>query len=99
MDKFATRFITKEKMPLVIEPLKKNIEFNEFLDLISTHNDSLKKNLLKYGALLFRNFPVTNENDFSTVIKSFGAGKFVCFIHPMAKYRKYPHKPKQLLTY
>ena len=80
MDKFSTRFITTEKMPLVVEPVKKNIQFNEFLDLISTYNDSLKKNLLKYGAILFRNFPVSDENDFSSVIKGFGAGKFVDYI-------------------
>lgn len=80
MDKFTTKFITTEKLPLVIEPTEKNTQFNDLLDIISTQKEFFTKNLLKYGALLFRNFPVSNENDFSSVIKTFGLGKFIDYI-------------------
>lgn len=80
MNNFTTNFITKEKLPLVVEPQNKNVSFAEFLSLISSHKESLNNHLLKYGGILFRGFPVETADDFSDVIKSFGAGKFIDYI-------------------
>jgi alpha-ketoglutarate-dependent taurine dioxygenase len=80
MDPFVTKFINAEKLPLVIEPAKKNIQAEEFFQLLSSQKENFKTHLLKYGGLLFRNFPVSNENDFSTFIKSLGNGKFIDYI-------------------
>lgn len=76
---FTTKFITKEELPLVIEP-KKNIAFKEFLSLVKHNNNFFKDSLLKYGGLLFRNFPITNENDFAALIEELNIGKFINYI-------------------
>lgn len=80
MSEITTKFITTEQIPLVIEPVNKNMSQQEFLTLLSENNDYFKKNLLKYGGLLFRNFPIHNENDFSNVIKGLNLGKFLDYI-------------------
>ena len=76
---FTTKFITKEQLPLVIEP-KKNISLNEFLDHLKHHQDFFKKSLLQHGGLLFRNFPITNEHDFAALIEGLNIGKFINYI-------------------
>ncbi len=76
---FTTKFITKEKLPLVIEP-KKKLNLLEFLDLLKQNNTFFKKSLLDYGGLLFRNCPVTNENDFAALIEGLDVGKFMNYI-------------------
>lgn len=80
MKDFATKFITKEELPLVIEPKNRNIEFAEFLNLLQEHNDFLKEKLLKHGGLLFRNFPIRQVPDFTSVIKHLNTGKFIDYI-------------------
>ncbi len=80
MTNFITKFITPEELPLVIEPDNKNIQLNEFHNLLRSKNDYFKKQLLKHGALLFRNFPVQNEHDFTSVIKHLNTGEFLNYI-------------------
>lgn len=80
MDKFVTKLITKEKLPLVIEPKDKNITLGVFLDLLKSENKALKQQMLKHGGLLFRNFPVHNEKDFASVIKGLNIGSFIDYI-------------------
>jgi len=76
---FSTKFITKEELPLVIEP-KNNMKLEEFTDLLKTHREFFKNSLLKYGGLLFRNFPIHSENNFSTLIKTLNLGHFINYI-------------------
>lgn len=80
MSDFTTKFITSEQIPLVIEPANRNIPQEEFLNLLSQDNEYFRKNLLKHGGLLFRNFPIHNEDDFSKVIQRLNLGKFVDYI-------------------
>ena len=80
LDQVSTKFITSDPLPLVIEPTNKKIQFQEFLNILKEHNGYFKDNLLKYGGLLFRNFPINNEDDFSDVIKALGTGKFINYI-------------------
>lgn len=80
MNGFQTRYITQEKLPLVIEPLDRNITYDQFLNLLKSNNAYLKKELLKHGGLLLRNFPVNNANDFANVIRSLGTGQFIDYI-------------------
>lgn len=80
MDAFVTKFINAEKLPLVVEPAKKNISSSEFLSLLNANKEHFKKLILKHGGLLFRNFPVGNENDFADFIKTLDVGKFVDYI-------------------
>lgn len=75
----TTKFITKEELPLVIEP-KQKMGISEFFDLISLHNDFFKSHLLKHGGLLFRNFPIQDANDFAALIKKLNVGNFINYI-------------------
>lgn len=80
MKSIATKFITEEKLPLVVEPANKKISLHEFLNILKQDRAYFKENLLKYGGILFRNFPIANGEDFSSVIKSLGLGNFVDYI-------------------
>ena len=80
MDNFITSFINSDKLPLVIEPVDKKIPFPEFLKLLETNIEYVKESLLKYGGLLFRNFPIENANDFSTAINKLQLGQFINYI-------------------
>lgn len=80
MDAFVTKFINGEKLPLVVEPAKKNITSEEFHRILSSNKEHFKELMLKYGGLLFRNFPVGNEDDFVSFIKFLNVGKFVDYI-------------------
>jgi alpha-ketoglutarate-dependent taurine dioxygenase len=76
----STKFITPSHAPLVLEPQADKMTLPELLDLLNQENDFFKKNLLNYGALLFRNFPVHNEHDFTAVIEALQTGKFIDYI-------------------
>jgi alpha-ketoglutarate-dependent taurine dioxygenase len=76
---FTTNLITEGELPLVIEP-KKSTTIDAFLDLLKHNNEFFRKSLLKHGGLLFRNFPITNEQDFGALIKTLNVGPFMNYI-------------------
>lgn len=80
MEKFKVKFLSSEKLPLVIECTDKNMKFDEFMELLSSQKEYFKENLLKYGGLLFRGFPVNDADDFSKTVKGFGLGKFIDYV-------------------
>jgi len=80
MDKFTTTFITAEKFPLVVKPRDSTITFKDFVSEVSKNQKFFKDNLLKYGAVLFRGFPIEKAEDFQAVIDSMGTGKCVDYI-------------------
>jgi alpha-ketoglutarate-dependent taurine dioxygenase len=80
MDSVKTKFITSEKLPLVIEPTDKNMSLQEMLSLLNNNNQYFKQNLLKYGGILLRNFPIKSVEDFSSVIKNMKTGNFLDYI-------------------
>lgn len=75
-----TYFLNTDELPLVIEPIDGNASLSDLVNSLKQDNDSYRELLLKYGGLLFRGFPVTNEDDFATLIDGFGLGKFVDYI-------------------
>lgn len=80
MNELKKHFITQEKLPLVLEPSEKGFSLDELLSLIREKNSYFKENLLKHGGLLFRNFPIHNEHDFSALIKALNTGHFLQYI-------------------
>lgn len=80
MSQFRTSFLNEQKLPLVVEPKEPNISFEGFLDEIRKEQSHLKQELLKYGGLLFRNFPVEGSQRFHDVIKTLQLGEFVDYI-------------------
>lgn len=76
----TTKWVNPETLPLVIEPVEKNIQLREFLELLD-HNQALfKEYLLKCGGLLFRNFPLKGAEDFATVVHHLNDGQFLEYI-------------------
>lgn len=80
MDPFITKLINSKELPLVVEPRNNNIKKEQFFSQLQEHKDGLRDHLLKYGGLLFRNFPIENEDDFAEVIKTLKLGNFVDYI-------------------
>lgn len=81
MTAFKTSFITKEELPLVIQPSSnEKISLSEFIEILAGNKEFLKSSLLKYGGLLFRGFPIHDEDDFGAFIRGFGTGKFIDYI-------------------
>lgn len=80
MDAFVTKFINANKLPVVVEPAKKNMSPQQFHELLVSNREELKQLMLKHGGLLFRNFPISNEDDFVSFIKSLNVGHFVDYI-------------------
>lgn len=77
MESFATKFITKEPLPLVIEPKKKGQDLETFLGDVREHQDELKKEILRYGGLLFRNCPIAGIEDFIQLQEALGTGEAI----------------------
>lgn len=80
MEGLLTKKISTNDLPLVIEPANPGISTHDAMQLIGHHREELKKHLLKSGGILFRNFPVSNEKEFSGFIKALGLGGFVDYI-------------------
>ena len=80
MNEIKTSFINEQKLPLVIEPNFSNPTLDDLLRIIKEKNAFFKENMLKYGGLLFRGFPVNSAEDFANVIRALDTGKFVDYI-------------------
>ena len=80
MDQLKTKFITSEKLPLVIEPADKKTTLADLLSLLETKNGFFKENILKHGGILLRNFPIQTEADFAQVIRKANTGNFIDYI-------------------
>ncbi len=79
MEKIKSSFINKEQLPLLIQP-QNAFSKNEFYQFLSQEKEQLKAQLLKYGGLLFRDFPLENADDFAQGIKQLGLGNFIDYI-------------------
>lgn len=72
-------FITKQNLPLVIEP-ETTTSFKDFLKLIEDERDFISQEILKFGGVLFRGFPVEGAEAFNQVIETLGFGKSLNYI-------------------
>ncbi len=66
---FVTDFLNQEKLPLVVSPIAKNISLSELLHCLREEKEFLHSHLLKYGAVLLRNCPVKNIDDFDRIVR------------------------------
>jgi hypothetical protein len=64
--------------PLVLSPNAENAaqNINFWLDWAREHKAPIKDELLKYGAVLFRDFPIQSPQDFDAFVKVFGYKAF-----------------------
>ena len=80
MNEIKTHFITEEKLPLVVEPEGKSMSLADLCTLLNAKNQWFKDQMLTYGGILLRNFPIQSPDDFSAVIKALDTGKSLHYI-------------------
>lgn len=66
--------------PAVITPKQAKSSHDELIQKLFHNKQQIQQLLLKHGALLFRDMPVTSASQFSNVIETFNFGKFVNYI-------------------
>jgi alpha-ketoglutarate-dependent taurine dioxygenase len=72
--KFKTSFFELKKLPLVIEPDEENSQNSRpdsLVSLCQENRELFQRELLHYGALLFRGFGVKEASSFENVVRSF----------------------------
>ncbi|NJM52788.1 MAG: hypothetical protein HC846_04970 [Blastocatellia bacterium] len=69
-------FLRSKKMPLVIEPKRKDRSLNSLIETALSNKDIFLSQLLRYGALLFRGFEVQTAEDFTDFVKRFSGKEF-----------------------
>lgn len=79
MENVKTKFINRQRLPLVIEP-KQNNSFAALIDYIRSDREIIAKKLLTFGGLLFRGFAIDGAEAFNTVIKTLGLGELLSYV-------------------
>jgi alpha-ketoglutarate-dependent taurine dioxygenase len=80
MTKVATKLITSSPLPLVIEPIDRNLQPEEFFDFLRQQRAMIQEKLHTHGGVLFRNFPVHGADGFGKAIAALGLGKYLDYI-------------------
>lgn len=80
VDSIRCSYLNQQQFPLVIEPAKSSFSKQDLYALLKEENSYFKKELLKHGGLLIRNFNLENADDFSSVIESMGTGGCVNYV-------------------
>lgn len=75
-----TRFFNEQQFPLVIEPQKPFKNMEETLEFLRENLPEIKEQLLRYGTLLFRGFPLDGLDDFHSFISELKYGNFVDYV-------------------
>lgn len=79
MNEIKTHFVNNQKLPLVVEP-SKSFRLEEFYEFLSHHREHFQNEILKYGGILFRGFPLNTAQDFAAGIEHLGLGKSIDYI-------------------
>src|SRR5690349_16920745 len=77
---FTARTFKSREIPLIIEPTDHEISREDTLSLVQDQRSTFHQKLLRSGALLFRNFPIENADDFDAFISALGLGKSLDYI-------------------
>jgi len=67
---FKYYFINADKTPLVISPMNADITLDSFKNWVELHRGGLKSLLSNHGAVLLRDFPVKNAQDFAQKLQN-----------------------------
>lgn len=67
---FKYYFINADKTPLVISPINPDITLDSFKKWVELHRGGLKSLLSNHGAVLLRDFPVKNAQDFASIFQA-----------------------------
>ncbi|MCH9608729.1 MAG: hypothetical protein S4CHLAM45_13100 [Chlamydiales bacterium] len=73
-------FITKEKLPLVIEPEKSTPTFEQFLKYVEENREEISQLVVDHAGVLFRGFPIVGAEGFNAVIKTLNLGKALDYV-------------------
>lgn len=80
MKDVKTSFITKEKIPLVIQPKTKQWTVEQTYDWIGEHREEIAQKVLDHGGVLFRGFPIEGPEGFARAIETLDYGKPLNYI-------------------
>jgi Taurine catabolism dioxygenase TauD, TfdA family len=69
-DSMETYYVNQEKLPFVISPKTRQMTLSDFQDWAKTHRAELQHVLHTQGAILMRGLPVSQPEDFATVVKA-----------------------------
>lgn len=75
-----TSLMTPTGLPLLIKPEDPSVQPEDFQKILHEKREFLKHSLLKHGGLLFRGFPIKNEDDFISLIQGLQLGHFINYI-------------------
>lgn len=70
----------EDSFPTLVTPGKNVSTLNETIEILKNNKPKIEQLLLKNGALLFRDFPVDNADDFAHFIAALNLGEFVNYI-------------------
>lgn len=69
---YKTRFLNPQRLPFVVEPLPGDDHvFQSISRLFEECRDQFQAAMLKYGAILFRNFHITSTAEFHDLVRRF----------------------------
>lgn len=69
-EQFSCYYLNPQKMPLVVSPNIREISLASFQEWAVRHRSELKALVADQGAILLRNFPVSNAADFASTLRS-----------------------------
>jgi alpha-ketoglutarate-dependent taurine dioxygenase len=75
-----TRFFNDQQFPIVVEPERPIKTFDETLEFLRDNLPTIKSQLLQYGTILFRGFPVESLEHFNRFISELKYGSFVDYV-------------------
>jgi hypothetical protein len=78
MARFKTYFLNNYQLPLIVEPENSSGRgFFPLIQLSQEHKNLFRTGLLRYGAVLFRNFDIKRLDEFEAFVRAFsGKGAF-----------------------
>lgn len=69
-DLFTCSFLNGDRLPLVVSPKDPNMSLSSLQEWANAHQEELKSLISKYGALLLRDFPIQNAEEFAAILKA-----------------------------
>ena len=69
------KFVNQNRLPLIIQPKEEKLATpDHLLQFLNEENNVFKEQLLKYGAVMFRNFQINSPDKFAKVIDACSLG-------------------------
>ena len=79
--KVRSVFLSEHQSPLVIKPVKSDDNCaHVLLEFLNENHQKFSNDLIKYGAILFRDFNISTAEEFATIVNTCRLGKFIPYL-------------------